>query len=234
MYFCAFSMSTCRLRSSSSAYSVRCRSCWVWASRVLRASSPSAVMLDARCCWVYASYSARLAADSCCLVTSCVLISSTAADAFLDESKSRAAFAARSRPSGSKPVTELPPPPPRFGALSGVISLDGLSLSLLRFPPNIFYLLVYLFTYLLMLHRSDLKKGILDTFIVCSRLWETYIYINVYNRSIHYKIRSFRLKVQYNTLYRYIGSLMLNVGCWMLDVGCWMLRVLNVVQGVYQ
>ena len=47
-------------------------------------------------------------------------MSSSAAEAFRDFSRSRAADA-RSRPSGSKPVTEEEPPPRDDGLFSGII-----------------------------------------------------------------------------------------------------------------
>ena len=48
-------------------------------------------------------------------------MSSIAAEALRDLSRSRAAAAARSRPSGSKPVTEEEPPPRDDGLFSGII-----------------------------------------------------------------------------------------------------------------
>lgn len=65
---------------------------------------------------------------------------SSMADAALRlASSSRAALAARSRPSGSKPVTEEPPAR-LLGGFSGVITLErDSSLFFLPAPPNILY-----------------------------------------------------------------------------------------------
>lgn len=77
-----------------------------------------------------------------CLVTSCVLISSMAELALRLASNSRAALAARSNPSGSNPVTLLPPPLflAAAGGLSGVMTVERDSpprlLLLLPRPPN--------------------------------------------------------------------------------------------------
>ncbi len=64
-------------------------------------------------------------------------MSSIAEDALRLASSSRAALAARSRPSGSKPVTEEPPPE-REGGFSGAMTLDrDSSRFFLPAPPNI-------------------------------------------------------------------------------------------------
>ena len=73
-----------------------------------------------------------------CLVASCVLTKSMAAGAFRLLSSSRAALAARSRPSGSNPVTLLPP---LLGAFSGAMAADSESAFFLfrPDPPNMMY-----------------------------------------------------------------------------------------------
>ena len=71
-----------------------------------------------------------------CLVASCVLIRSIAEEAFRLASSSLAALAARSKPSGSNPVTVLPPR--EDGAFSGVITWDNdCSFFFFPIPPNI-------------------------------------------------------------------------------------------------
>ena len=66
-------------------------------------------------------------------------MSSMADEALRLASSSRAALAARSRPSGSKPVTEEPPAR-LLGGFSGVITLErDSSLFFLPAPPNILY-----------------------------------------------------------------------------------------------
>ena len=82
-----------------------------------------------------------MAAASCCFVASWDLMSSIAAGALRDLSRSRAAAAARSRPSGSKPVRDdfLPE---EAGAFSGaIIWLSDDSSFFFLFPPNMLIVL---------------------------------------------------------------------------------------------